>query len=344
MTKRTGGTKRSSWLIFRRRLLLVRLLLRKPMSGLELIHGVCDEMGDEGYPEAAASALKHDIDALKEEFGCGIRFHRRTGSYVLEDLGELALLDLPDTTLEALAFLESSFPPGTDLPEHARIRDLLERVLLLLPESRREQHRQARSALRLQLPGKVERRIDDTVLSTIKRAIKQRRELVFAYNGSDADGVPRRHRVAPYGISFRSEGHGYLDATVLEVTPAGNTPLYAAIDYRLDRIVVGSVQVLNTVLPKERIAPPTYTLRYRLLPIIARRRDVATYFPESKITYHDDGSATVTATITNVWQARQVLLRYGPGCIVEEPQELVEKFREAARGLAGIYNTDSRET
>ncbi len=340
MTRRTGGTKRSSWLIFRRRLLLVRLLLRKPMSGVDLINAVCGEMGDDGYPDAAASALKHDIDALKDEFGCHIRYHRRPGVYVLEDLGELALLDLPDTTLEALAFLESSFPPGTDLPEHARIRDLLERVLLLLPAVRREQHRQHRTALRLQLPGRVERRIDDTVLSTVKRAIKQRRELVFEYNGSDADGLPRRHRVAPYGISFRSEGHGYLDATVLEVTPAGNTPLHAAIDYRLDRIVLGSVQLLDTVLPKERIAPPTYALRYRLLSVVARRRDVATYFPDSHITYHDDGSATVTATIANLWQARQVLLRYGTGCIVESPAELVEKFREAALGLTSIYARD----
>ena len=30
--------------------------------------------------------------------------------------------------------------------------------------------------------------------------------------------VPPRHRVAPYGIFFRPEGHGYLDATLLEVT------------------------------------------------------------------------------------------------------------------------------
>jgi len=341
MTERTRGTKRSSWLTFHRRLLLVRLLLRESRSGPALIDAVRLEMGESGYPEAAASALKHDLDALRDEFGCSIRFQRSTGCYVLDDLGELALLDLPDTTLEALAFLESSFPAGADLPEHAHIRDLLNRVLLLLPEARREHHRQARSALRLQLPGITARRINEQVVNTVKRAIKQRRELVFWYNGSETDGAPRLHRVAPYGIAFRPEGHGYLDATVLEVQPPGYAAINTPIDYRLDRIVPGSVQVLSTVLPKVRHKPVSYALRYRLTAAVARRRDVATYFPDSQISYHDDGSATVTATITNIWQARQVLLRYGTGCIVEAPEELVEKFRETARGLADVYEIGS---
>lgn len=340
MTRRIGGTKRSSWQTFRRRLLLVRLLLREPMAGHRLIELVCEEMGDDGYPDAAASALKHDLDALKDEFGCRIRFNRTTGTYVLEDLGELALLDLPDTTLEALAFLEASFPQGADLPEHTQVHNLLNRLLLLLPESRREQHRQARSTVRLQFPGRTDSRIDKGLVATIRRAVKQRRELTFTYQGSDADGQPRHHRVAPYNVFFRPEGHGYLDATVLEVTPPGNTPIHAAIDYRLDRIMVGSVQILPQVLPKERISPPSYALRYRLVPAVARRRDVATFFPESKVTYHDDGSATVTATATNLWQARQILLRYGHGCIVEAPPELVAKFRETMRGLVAIYEGD----
>src|SRR5690349_15369606 len=133
MNVRTGGTKRSSWLTFRRRLILVRLLLRSPLCSDDLISAVHRELGSDGYPDAAASALKHDFDALKSECGCVIRFNRTTRCYALEDLGDLALLDLPDRCMEALAFLESSFPAGTGLPEHAGLRDLLERVLLLLP-------------------------------------------------------------------------------------------------------------------------------------------------------------------------------------------------------------------
>ncbi|GIV96357.1 MAG: WYL domain-containing protein [Herpetosiphonaceae bacterium] len=337
MARRSRGIKRSSWLTFRRRLLLIRLLLRQPMSGDQLMEAVEAELGDEGYPPAASNALRHDITALKNEFGCSISYQRRSGVYVLEDLGELALLDLPDDCMEALAFIEASFPAGATLPEHANIHRLLNRMMMLLPEHRREQHQQQRSAVELQLLGKAPGKIDPGVLATVKRAIERRKELAFDYLGL-ADMQPRRHRVAPYRIFFRPEGHGYLDATLLEARPPGPERIHSAIDYRLDRIVPGTVKILPQMLPAQRLQMPAYHIRYRLHASVARRRDVAVYFPDTKIDYHDDGSATVTASVTNLWQARQLLLRYGAGCIVEEPPELVELFRETTKGLCAIYS------
>jgi hypothetical protein len=161
--------------------------------------------------------------------------------------------------------------------------------------------------------------------------------LSFSYWSTFDTEAPRRHRVAPYGLFFRPEGHAYLDATLLEVTPAKSETIHAAIDYRLDRIVVGTVAVLPTMLPPRRPRPRAYTLRYRLLPVVARRRDVAAYFPDTHITYHDDGSATVTATVTNLWQTRQILLRYGDACEVLEPPELIALFRATVAGLTALY-------
>jgi predicted DNA-binding transcriptional regulator YafY len=257
------------------------------------------------------------------------------GRYVLDDLGDLALLDLPDTSLEALAFLEASFPVGGALPEHAYIHEVLDRVAKLLPAARREQ-RHRRATLRLHSVGQAPGKIDTTVLSKLRRAVEHAQEITFDYI-STFDDASRRHRVAPYTVFFQPEGHGYLDATLLEVVPSGNEMIHAAINYRLDRIVAGSVQILPTKLPPQRVSPPTYKLCYRLLPIVARRRDVASYFPETQFEYHDDGSATVTATVTNLWQARQILLRYGTACRVLEPPELVELFRSTAQGMAQMY-------
>lgn len=340
MSNPGGGTKRSSWLTFRRRLLLVRTLLRGPATSAELIAAINAELGEQGYPEAATAALKHDFDALKGEYGCGISYDRRTRRYALVDLGELALLDLPDSCMEALAFLEASFPAGGGLPEHANVRALLERVLLLLPPARQARLRRRRSALQLRV-GAGGGRLDPQVLALVKAACEQRRELAFDYLSSFDDDTPRRHRVAPYGITFRPEGHGYLDATLLDVTPPGGESIYAAIDYRLDRIVAGSVEVLPTVLPPERIPVPRFRLRYTLVARVARRRDVASYFPDTTIVYHDDGSATVTAMVTNLWQTRQILLRYGDACLVHEPPELVALFRKTAAGLIRLYGADT---
>ncbi len=336
MTTLGGGTKRSSWLTFRRRLLLVRALLRGPATSAELIAAINAELGEQGYPEAAAAALKHDFDALKGEYGCQITYDRVGRQYHLIDLGELALLDLPDAAMEALAFLEASFPAGGDLPEHAHLRELLDRIVLLLPPARQVQHGKRRSAMRLGV-GVGGGRIDPEVLARVKQAITARRELRFGYLGNADDATPRMHRVAPYGITFRPEGHGYLDATLLDVTPVGGETQHAAIDYRLDRIVAGSVEVLPTMLPPLRPTPRPYALHYTLAPPVARRRDVAAYFPETQITYHADGSATVTATITNLWQARQILLRYGDACTVDAPPELVALLRRTAEGLMRLY-------
>jgi len=338
MNRQSGGTKRSSWLTFRRRLLLVRVLLRGAASAAELIAAVQAELGDEGYPPAAASALKHDLDALTAEYGCQISYQRERGVYALTDLGDLALLDLPAKCMEALAFLDARFPAGAALPEQANLRALLDRVLRLLPSDRQAQHQQRRSAMRLTLPDSGTGRIDTPTLAMVKRAIEERRELVFTYWSTFDTTQPRRHRVAPYGLFFRPDGHGYLDATLLEVTPVGTETLHAAIDYRLDRIVSGSVQVLPTMLPPQRLQPRVYTLCYQLVPVVARRRDVAAYFPNTQISYHDDGSAPVTATVTNLWQTRQILLRYGDACMVTEPPELVALFRATTRGLNALYD------
>lgn len=208
---------------------------------------------------------------------------------------------------------------------------------MTLPADRQEEHRRHRSAMILQLNGKSVGRIDPVVLKTLRRAIKRRQEIIFNYWSTFDIDHPRQHRVAPYGIFFRPEGHGYLDATLLHVEPHGGETIHDTIHYRLDRIVAGSVEILPETLPNERIQPPSHSLRYVLNPTVARRRDVASYFPNTQITYHDDGSATVTATVTNLWQTRQVLLRYGGNCVVESPQELVDMFRDTASNLAGAY-------
>jgi predicted DNA-binding transcriptional regulator YafY len=311
------------------------------MSKDNLISSVQSELGEDGYPAAAASALKHDLDALKREYDCRITFRRSTGCYVLEDLGELALLEVPDECMEALAFLDASFPAGTALPEQVNIRALLDRVIRLLPTSRQEEHRRKRGAVVLDMSGRTPDRVDQHTLAKLRRAIEFRQEATFEYLSLFDEEKPRIHRVAPYLIFFRPEGHGYLDATLLEVTPAGGELLHAAIPYRLDRIKPGSVKILPTMLPPQRIQPPTFTLRYTLQPVVARRRDVAAYFPNTQITYNDDGSATITATVTNLWQTRQILLRYGTACQVHEPPELVALFRETAQGLVDMYASSS---
>lgn len=334
--RRGGGAKRSSWATFKRRLLLVRLLLRGPAPKAHLVEAVQLALAHNGYPTDVDSALKKDIEALKREFGCEIGFQRKMGQYELRSLGELALLDLTNDCFEALLFLDANFPEGDVLPELVHMRTLLDQIYQLLPEGRR-------GALNKQRPVHLQRvatsidNISLDLLRSLRRAI-WRQEICFEYV-SNQPGTPHVwHRAAPYEIIFKPDGHIYLDAATLEIKPTGITlQLPTTTPYRLDRIVDGTLQILPTTLPRHRLGVRTYIIRYRLHPNVARRKDIAHHFPDSQIDYQDDGSAVVTAKATNLWQARQTLFRYGSACVVEEPVELVELFKKAIREMTSSY-------
>jgi predicted DNA-binding transcriptional regulator YafY len=317
--------------------MLVRLLLREPISKVHLIEAIQLVLGDSGYPMDVDSALKKDIEALKREFGCEIGFHRKTGLYELRTLGELAILDLSDDCFEALLFLDANFPEGDALPEFVHMRALLHQIHQLLPTERRGSL-DKRNLLRLQRLGTSLDRVPAQLLSTLRRAM-WRQEICFEYI-SNQPGIPRVwHRAAPYEIVFKPDGHAYLDAATLQTEPADATiTLPIATSYRLDRIADETLRILPTTLPSQRLGVRTYTIRYRLHPNVARRKDIAYHFPDSQVAYHVDESATVTAKATNLWQARQTLFRYGSACVVEEPPELVELFKKAIREMANAYD------
>lgn len=337
MTKKSGGTKRSSWLTLHRRLILVRILLQKATSKQELIQRVQAEMGEQGYPEATESALKHDLDALKTFYGCVIKFQRRSGKFVLKTAGVLALLDLSDYGMEALSLLNTRFRPEGDFPEYSNIRALLEHIALLLPEHQQEQFYAVNNSFQHPLSEEHTKPINAQVSAKIKRAINQKKLIEFDYESS-FDGIKtRRHRVAPYGIVFEPEEQSYLDATLIHVSPAGNEVPQSTLCYRINRIVKNSVTILPESCPDIRPEPVSHTLRYVLSPEAAQRTDVAAYFPNTKVKHHNDGRATITATTTNLWQAQQILLRYGIACEVQEPPELVAMFRDMAQKFSSIY-------
>lgn len=340
MTPRSGGAKRSSWHTYRRRMTIVRLLLRQARSRDELIKAVRLELGEEAYPDAQEAAFKHDLDKLKEEYNCQIVFRRKEGVYELQDLGELALLDFSDTVLDALKIIEQL---GKLLPGSMNLNVFADQIIRLLPPSRRETL-PSRSPVSVAIhQGQSNSQPEQTVIDKLRRAIRQRQEIEFLYTGLNDETA--LYRVQPYEIVIRPEGHIYLDGNRVSVTPSHALPKTQSQvqQFRLDRIDAESIKLLPNKLPAERTGLKTYQIKYKLSNEVARRRDVASYFPETVFEYHDDGSATVTASVTNLWQTRQVLLRYGHVCTVLEPPELVEMFRESAKGLyQNYFGTDER--
>jgi WYL domain len=98
---------------------------------------------------------------------------------------------------------------------------------------------------------------------------------------------------------------------------------------RLDYVVPGSAEVQNKQVARTHPSRPQHTLRYHLSPFIARY-SVSQHFPEQSIEKHADGSATITAKVTNLFEARRILLSYGEYCTVLGPPELLAQMRSVA--------------
>lgn len=335
---RSRGDKRSSWATFRRRLVLVRRLLRGPSTVADLIEAAEAEQGVDAYPPAAELAVKHDIQSLRDEFGCQIAYQRAQRAYILEDLGDLALLDLPDDGLEALALLDASFPDDAPIGGNDRVRLLIGRVLALLPAPRRNAIGRQFVLPRVTWSASYSEDVNTHTLTIVQQAVSLHRQLAFDYSSNyDTDNLTRHYQVAPYLVYFR-DGHTYLDATVIHAPSDRERLAFRAIQFRLDRIVAGTVRMAHEANPKERPPQVVYEVVYVLAPAVARNRDIAHWFPGTTVDYRDDGSALVTAQTTNLWQARQILMRYIEHCQVLGPPELVELVRQTVGRLAKLYD------
>ncbi len=343
---RGRGDRRSSQLIHRRRLYLVRRLVRGPADAHTLIddaNAAFPDAIDPMYPADALTALRHDLTALRREYGCEIE-RDRDGCYVLRSPGDLALLDLPDAEMEAMAFLVSMYADDT-IPNAGQITAFLDRVASVMPGSRRDQMRTMSVQPRVDHPQtkRVDRLQTEQAVADIFRQLKRtigKRIVEFTYRSPQTpDGAAAYHQVAPIELLYR-EGHTYVDTFCLKSDIPGLKDTYVL--YRLDRIVPGSLKALPGA-PKRPYRRPPYVVRYWLAPEVARRRDVAHWFPQTVINYAEDGSAEVVATTTDLWRAQQILMRYREHCEVREPAELVHMMRESIRRMAQRYESSSSQ-
>jgi predicted DNA-binding transcriptional regulator YafY len=330
-TKR--GIKRDSRLANQRRLALIRRLLRGHAPADVLIADLRQELGDDIYPGDAHAALRHDLHALRETYGCTF-YYRALDGYFLTSLGNLTILDLEPSEREALALLFAAIDEGA-LPATSALQHLRHRIMALLPEPQRVEIPQITPRLRIDLPTPSSKTID-SILNRIQPSLAKN-EISFAYQSPySATDELEQHRVAPYEFIQR-DGYTYLEAYCLESSIPKLVGRY--IFYRIDRILPRSLRRLPQQLAPIRYARRAYRLRYELTPAVASRRDITLWFEGSSCNYTEDGAAIVEASITDLWHARTILLRYREHCRVVEPLELVAMMRESVTNMFAVYAT-----
>jgi predicted DNA-binding transcriptional regulator YafY len=314
-----------------RRHAIFNLLLKAPHSYDEIITALKRERllsyDHAEDPDAIARKLKyqfrHDLDALRIQYN--IECDNRTKRYYLVEAP--FRLSLSKEQLAAFAIISRTFDEKT-FPYASDIRDLLTSLLDQLPDEQRKMVIDQSLALNIEFPEKTDySSLDAANIHQIKNAILHHRQLEFTYR-SPREGKELRHVIEPKPLSFK-KGHVYLDGWSIDYDKE--------LQFRLDYILPGTARMLPTS-QRPRPAPRTYLLRYHLTPIIARN-GVSQHFPGQQVEAHTDGSATVTAEITDLFEARQLVLKYGENCVVESPPELIEQMRVIATHFAQTYLT-----
>ena len=327
--RRDSSTRRTN----KRRLALLALLHRRPYGYDELIAALDgDDLFSYDHASDAAVIAQHqcyqfrnDVQAL-HRLSCDIYFDRPSKCYSWHNspFG----LNLTQEQLTTFALLLNTFHDTMML--HAdEIKALLGYFIERLPQEQQKQLAQHRYPFSIDLHETTDyHNADAHNIQRIELAIERSQQLKFTYR-SLREGKEHVHVIEPQPLVFE-RGHVYLN---------GWSPEYGkALRFRLDYILPGSADMLPTRIVQSRPSPNSYVLRYQLSAAIARN-SVSQHFSDQVVESHPDGSAAVTARITDLFDTRRILLSYGENCTVLEPPELVKQMRKVAADFSKKYLT-----
>ena len=316
----------------RRRLAILVLLHIGPRSSSEIVASLAGDglfyhdraLDPDSLERRQRYQFKQDIEALRL-LGYDFAYDSVSKHYNWQNspFG----LSLASSQLASLALLLETFKSLT-IPHATEIADLLTFLADHLPIEQQQWLKKQHLPFHIDLHETTDYRdANPATIKKIELAIQQGRQLEFTYHSRD--GRERRHVIEPQ-ILISRQGHVYLHGWSVDWDKE--------LPFRLDYILPGTTEVLSKSCLKERPFSRSYTLRYRLSAIVARDH-VSEHFPAQHVEYHEDGSATVTARITDLFEAMQTLFRYREHCIVLDPPKLVEQMRASAAMIYAHYHT-----
>lgn len=337
------GKAESSWPVARRCLAMLLRLQQGPAKKQELLAAVRQLEGTEAYgrrsPKALDRRFREDLARLEKYFDVKVGYSKADKGYVMA-WRERPLLNLPDADIQTLAFLADTFQQ--DSPHTLEVQQLIDRLIDWLPQERQKLFRQAvghqpTADLRL----RDSEPIAPDVWQAIETAWQARQEVQFDYLSlANESGIPRQHHIQPWDLYFSDRGHWRLRGYCLFCDPLEEGNLYHDyINYRLSRIVPGSVTILPRRLPATRPNGRLRTVIFELSPTITRfgvsqRKELV---GEMKVRPLDEGWVRIEGQTHDVFELARNLLYYGANCRVLGSNELLAEMKGLVKGLVEIY-------
>ncbi len=339
----SSNSKNSSWHTMRRCLVIVRQLQQGPATKQVLLEAIYHSLGVDAYDGVAGAKLdkrfEQDKRRLREEMGVMVQYSAAASAYVLVEW-EYPLLNLPDGSLQTLAFLADTFQPQS--PHAPDVQQLIDTLLSWTGEDRQCIYSRARGiSPDVDLRQRDQDSIAPDVWDAVQYAYHHRQQLAFDYLSSQhADGRLRYHVVEPWNFYFSQRGHYQLNGYCLfNDGPNGPWPPNRYFNYRLGRIVPGSAKVLPTRLPPTPRTQRPYEVIYELAPQIARfgvsRRDEL--LGEPTLMTLDEGWVRVEGETHDMFHLARNLLYYGDNCRVIGGKDLLQEMKQLVKKLGELY-------
>jgi len=164
------SNRQSEWFVITRCLAVLRRLMLSDAGANELI-AIIREYEDHAATlsdEQLRDKMEKDIKRLRESLHHDIQYICAEKVYRLVHLSH-PLIDLPDESLRALAFLEKTFSDAA-IPYRDEVMNLLNFIRFALPEDRAEQVGKIRGLLEIELNARASKAIAPDLLEKVSRA------------------------------------------------------------------------------------------------------------------------------------------------------------------------------
>ena len=316
------GSRKTTDVLARAAVIYAVLLEDSEASRDDLISRVRKQLGRAAYGEAPEDSLPHDLAWLER---LGFEVARMPGHlYRLGRIEPRFPLPLTREHVETLAAVRLAFAKTL---YGQSIDDLVGRLRPFVdPNLRPLLDREP--LLKLSTPLLDDLAPHQIALDKLRRARRQRRLFSFLYRSpSQAEAKQIRHTIEPESMEER-DGHVYFEGY--------SSAAEQVLQFRVDRVVPGSVEVLPTRYPSGR-RRRAIQIRYRLSPAIARF-GASRRFDKHQETILPDGWVEVTAETKDLFWASKTLLKYGENCIAVEPPELVAEMKRVVSEMMRNYD------
>lgn len=298
---------------------LLLLLLPGPMTRKALLAAL-----SELYGKSPSVAFRRDLQTLQAALPAGARLmlRNRRSEVSLEGLGRL----VPPTSSMKRSTVQDGRTVTIDLADTEAVQALLARLRSGTADS-------GPPMLRVELDLASGYGEHAATVASLERALRAHQSVMFTYKAAGQE--PRQHdRVELQQLVLR-DGHLYADAYDKQREHQRT--------YRVDRIMPGSIVMLPFYQGEPRTSKGI-TVRLRLLPPLSSG-EISRRLEEQRIIDQlPDGSAIIEGRARTLFEARRLVLSYGPLAEALEPAVLRQHLADDIRAMAALYDVAPAET